>query len=621
MRKSTKIISLMLALLILLCFTITSCKKDEPSDTDSDTSVPQTDAPPVDVPPQPIVLADKGEVVFEMVMPEDLDELRRDMVRDLVTDLTRYTGDSSIDVTLSDTNSYDASAKQILIDDTGYTESDEVLNSLGYGEWTVRFVNNKLVIAAYSNQGYYMAIKSFLKDIKSTVTEDKSVTLLSDYNTLTVEIEQANMLPRFDGKKPWVVDEGENTALALFTNTNVEDYNAYLEKITAAGYTLYTTNTMAGNLFNTYDNGEYVIHAAYYKADKSMRITAEKKTALVPREGEDKWTANASVVSSLALVGASEKASQTLGCVYQLADGSFIIIDGGMEYCANDIYRYVKAKAPDPNNIVIAAWIITHLDADHHRAFTSFFAIDEDNTSVEKVILSSAGAYSYLEGNAGDESGVVYLAERLPGCQVIKAHTGQKYYIRNAVVEILYSLDNHFPEIVNNFNAISLVFTVEISGDKALFMGDATESVATKMLDMYGDYVKSDMLQLSHHGQRNGTGLSMAGTERLYTVIRPEVVLWPASEEGYFDESLGEGKIMYKYSWNIVAMSGARETYLAGHDITVFELPYSFFSAYKFDPSVSREPVRSDNASSSSNLNYNNTMSDASINKVSWNDK
>ena len=269
----------------------------------------------------------------------------------------------------------------------------------------------------------------------------------------------------------------------------------------------------------------------------------------------------------------------------------------------------------------IAAWIITHLDADHHSAFTSFFAIDEDNTSVEKVILSSAGAYSYLEGNAGDESGVVYLAERLPGCQVIKAHTGQKYYIRNAVVEILYSLDNHFPEIVNNLNAISLVFTVEISGDKALFMGDATESVATKMLDMYGDYVKSDMLQLSHHGQRNGTGLSMAGTERLYTVIRPEVVLWPASEEGYFDESLGEGKIMYKYSWNIVAMSGARETYLAGHDITVFELPYSFFSAYKFDPSVSREPVRSDNASSSSNLNYNNTMSDASINKVSWNDK
>ena len=55
---------------------------------------------------------------------------------------------------------------------------------------------------------------------------------------------------------------------------------------------------------------------------------------------------------------------------------------------------------------------------------------------------------------------------------------------------------------------------------------------------------------------------------------------------------------------------------MAGDGITVLELPYSLYSAYKFVAGENREPVHKDTASTSESLQYDEVGTDI---RVSWN--
>ena len=52
----------------------------------------------------------------------------------------------------------------------------------------------------------------------------------------------------------------------------------------------------------------------------------------------------------------------------------------------------------------------------------------------------------------------------------------------------------------------------------------------------------------------------------------------------------------------------------------VLELPYNIWSAYKFDPNEVRQPVHSDNASSSDKLEFNSSSGQQGDMEVDWND-
>ena len=115
----------------------------------------------------------------------------------------------------------------------------------------------------------------------------------------------------------------------------------------------------------------------------------------------------------------------------------------------------------------------------------------------------------------------------------------------------------------------------------------------------------------------------MPKTIELYKIVRPEVVLWPTSETHYLNvENLDESLQVALFNWNLEAMKSARETWIAGGDvITVFELPYSHFSAYRFDPSnPNPTPVAKDAASDSNSLSYSEGAGDAYIEHVGWAD-
>jgi hypothetical protein len=182
-----------------------------------------------------------------------------------------------------------------------------------------------------------------------------------------------------------------------------------------------------------------------------------------------------------------------------------------------------------------------------------------------------------------DYADVITTAKKIDGCKVIIAHTGQKMYVKNLEINMLFSLDS-FEFAIQNNNWHSLVFTVDVGGQRTIFMGDVSEHGAQIMVRMYGDFLKSDIMQLSHHGIRNGTALHMDNTYEMYKLVHADVVLWPNSEVNYRKVDDPTKNIGMHY-WNRAAVLLAKEVHLANSrgDYRVFELPYECGTSYKID--------------------------------------
>ena len=69
-------------------------------------------------------------------------------------------------------------------------------------------------------------------------------------------------------------------------------------------------------------------------------------------------------------------------------------------------------------------------------------------------------------------------------------------------------------------NGASVVFSLEVGGQKTMFLADSAVDCSKDLVKMWGSYLKSDIMQASHHGL-NG------GSIPLYEAIDPSVVLVP----------------------------------------------------------------------------------------------
>lgn len=580
---------------LLLCFAPLAGCGTVGEDSSGSLGTTDTGAPEgtqvLDETPEPVaedrVLAENKQVNYGIVYAEECSATIKESVTYLYDAIKkRSDGGTTTVEAMAYGEENDPETLQILIGDTGTSESNAVMEDIGYGDWTVRFSGNKLVVAAYSDYALDSAITELIQQIKQHADDAGKIVFPSTLNVTQTFDETANHLPVYDSARlAQTIPEGDDTSLAVIRGTDMEEYDWYLSKLEALGYEYHTGNTIGENCFATYYNDDYVIHAGYYAYENAARVTVEKRTALVGLEEDNIYTPQDSVTTTLSMMGLSVESSgyaeNGMAYVMQLADGSVILIDGGFYSSAERLYTYLRTLVPE-GKITIAAWIITHNDGDHSQCMASFLPKYSDEVVLEQVITNFPHSYTYLDSGTNENSAPLSAA-RNTGCKVIKAHTGQKFFIRNAVVEILYSLDSYLPQTLSIFNNSSLVFTVEAEGERILFMGDASDEAAKILTDMYGDYMKCDILQLAHHGLRNGHGVNMPNTTALYGIVRPEIVLWPSSWEEYLNTgNKAEEYQITAFPWNCAATEGAREVYIAGGDeMTVLELPYRSFSAVK----------------------------------------
>lgn len=148
-------------------------------------------------------------------------------------------------------------------------------------------------------------------------------------------------------------------------------------------------------------------------------------------------------------------------------------------------------------------------------------------------------------------------------CRLSKVHSGQRFYLANAEIEILFTLEDLYPETVRTIgmNGSSTIFTVTVEGQKTMFLGDSATQESTALSEQYGDFLKSDMMQVAHHGYGGGT-------VKLYSLISPSIVLWPVAEASYVQNA------GYNHNKFFLNSKDVKQIFVMGFGQYELKLPY-----------------------------------------------
>ena len=166
----------------------------------------------------------------------------------------------------------------------------------------------------------------------------------------------------------------------------------------------------------------------------------------------------------------------------------------------------------------------------------------------------------------GSEVDEVYntLYRCVPDVPVIKVHTGQVFNFGSTSVEVLYTVEDIIPKSLPNINDSSMVIRVNIAGQSIMLLADTCYDSGPILNNTWGDYLKSDIVQIAHHG-------CYPSVKEIYQSIQAETILFPAmykNVKGY----------VVKDQWAEVmntALSYAKDIYVSGDAMEIIELPYT----------------------------------------------
>ena len=466
-----------------------------------------------------------------------------------------------------------------------YLGTDEQLASYGvtapnllYTAFQVATSNNDLYIALPDEQFAGEVIvkmkEKLVKVADGQVSLDKS--WIGEHNIANI----SETIPEFvtaKGELKDVHDSGSGNFLLTYEKvSSSSEPITYEYSLIDAGYTLVQANDIGDNRFVTYIKGDTMVHCTYFAANFEYRIVYGPKTYLgdmQPVTGyENKVTPS---VSMLEISGTG------LSMVVQLADGSFIVIDGGHGQKATEtqknqdmerLYNFLADNTPGGGKPQIT-WMITHADPDHIALPTAFIGKYADKINVNMVCYNFPNMTNIGlgEGNNNNpetfvgyvESFISSVSKNFPDAKHYITHTGNKLYLPGCEIEFLFNAsEDYYPAGMPYCNHTSNVWRMTIEGKTILITGDIETGLSNKIAKIYGDYLKSDVLQVVHHGV-NGASSS------LYNAIKPSVCFWPIRKDNDNYKNGNLQGLNGKYPFNAVLWSSAKDHYFLSETTTV----------------------------------------------------
>jgi len=221
---------------------------------------------------------------------------------------------------------------------------------------------------------------------------------------------------------------------------------------------------------------------------------------------------------------------QMMGYAIKTKNNKLIIVDGGNIGDAEQLKEYIKQ-----NGSKVDAWFITHIHTDHVGAFTQI--VNDEEIEIEKIYASICERAWYEENEPQRQEDIVSFFNAISNEEILKKiqepKIGDIINIDNIECKILGVKNT---EIVNNaINNSSMVIKMKTQNTSILFLGDTGVESSNKLLEgNLKDELKSDIVQVAHHGQAGAT-------EELYKAINPKICLWPTI--GWlWDNDVGIGK-------------------------------------------------------------------------------
>ncbi len=357
------------------------------------------------------------------------------------------------------------------------------------------------------------------------------------------------------GNKYPLTSIGKDEIQYSIHNCTIEEVVDYAKQLEDLGFIKYDQNVLPSlssynkNVFYTFVKEDTSLFVGWFAELHIVRIILAKKNVL-PKTQRPSLTE-----SDNTLITITQTDCVCMGYVVQLADQSFIIVDGG-SYKKEDeekLFSLLKSKTTKNKKPIIASWFFTHADQDHTELASHFIK------NYEKEIELLSVAYNFplrekvqiLVKDDRSDQAFLRLEENVKNCYpnavTYTLRTGQRYYFKGAEIEILWTPDDTVPATYVSYNDLNSVFRFKFTNQKTfMVLGDTSHLYAKHLALVYGDYLKSDIMQVSHHGL-------IGGDKLLYQFINPDVCLWPVKEGRFngtqpnqrFQWCLGEGGCDY----------------------------------------------------------------------------
>ena len=197
----------------------------------------------------------------------------------------------------------------------------------------------------------------------------------------------------------------------------------------------------------------------------------------------------------------------------------------------NRQYKFIYEelmRLSDDGKPVIALWTFSHFHQDHNGGFVDFVQNEEYMKNVTvKAVLYNTPEYQLISlASKLDKKNMAMWESLLDrhGIARYQARTGQRYRFANAEIELLYTYEDLQPFFIykDRSNPTSFVYRMTIEGQSFIITGDCCAEASSLMVARYGDVLKSDFVQLPHHGHGDG------GTDpKFYERVNADYILWP----------------------------------------------------------------------------------------------
>ena len=379
-------------------------------------------------------------------------------------------------------------------------------------------------------------------------------------------------LPVFENVSTQTMDCDNDTVMIYTSCTSVEAFKAYCAKLEQAGFEKAFERSEFGNEFCALTRNDRYVYTYFSRYLSAVRIVTGPVEMLGLQDCSD--GREEKYAPKLVTLGQRLTINCGQGYVFLLPDGRFIVHDGGCRFedGRDFVYDALKSIAPDPDNMVIAAWVITHPHGDHQEAFEDFARDHGEDVVIQKMIFNYSAAKAHImareDGSRDDCEALVHTmyeicSEYLPDTQVVKAHTGQIFNFGSVNMEVLYTIEDFFPGFgIDYTNASSIVVRITIAGQTFMILGDTTHNSGRVLERTWKEYLKSDVMQIAHHG------LWPSNSSLYKKYLQSEIMLWPTHAK--------DAKWALAQDFadaNRAALEFAKDVYLSGNDNVIYDLP------------------------------------------------
>ena len=562
-------IKLIAALLILttICTVFAACETDDTTETDATDPDSTETEPIIDAEGVLTIFANKAYNV-KVIRSDNASEFDKAVYNQIKTLLKNRTGVNpsiSTDFVAANEEKYDGPA--ILIGDTNYKESIDAYKKLGVGEASANLVGNKYVIAFTTQDSVTKLVEALKTNINKASKKEMKINdswnmhiKLQYYTSGSETFDETGLISSatVPGNLGTQYNAGQGSVTYLKTNATKSTFDSACEAAEANGFRKYTTNKIGDNEFATYVTQTQILHFMYFPNKGELRTAVDKRGegtngfTLPALSGENTYAnLTRSVMTLVDIENSAWPGGMCL--IFKLCDGRFVVVDSGVGGRDNDgsssgwVYASLAKHADDPENIRVAAWIMTHIHSDHAGGLVDIARGKYDTTLVahgEKKVTHNVMPkeaknwikidtliYNRPEKNVDGRDGWMdEIINAFKVKKVIKAHPGQVFYYANCKITMYGSLDLVVEKKISNHNDESLSMMFEFNGKKLMVLGDVYPQNTAALAKIYKENLKADIVQTAHHGYDN------TDAAQVYEYVQASMVLWTVA--GYEKDNL-----------------------------------------------------------------------------------